>query len=119
MRHVALGAADRIVLLQEAYPALQFVRPPHHGRRFERRDVAADQIEQVVNVADFDRELAVHVSFAQGKPRPQRQPDPGPPGVNANGHVWAGPPSFKSMLPAGCIDDGELAFVHYAGKYPS
>ena len=42
-------------------------------------DVAAEQIEQVVDVAVLDGELAVHVGFAQRQPRPQRQSGSGPP----------------------------------------
>ena len=79
MGDVALGPPDRIVLLEEAQPALQGIRPLHRRRRFERRHVAADQIEQVVDVAVLDGELAVHVGFAQRQPRPQRQSRSGPP----------------------------------------
>ena len=90
MGDVALGPADRIVLLQEAQPALQGIRPLHHGRGFESRHVAADQIEQIVDVAVFDGKLAVHVGFAQGQPRPQRQSRAGPPVMQAQREGRAG-----------------------------
>ena len=116
--HVALSPADRIVLLQQPEPALQRVGPPHHGRGFECRHVAADEVEQLVDVAVFDGQRAVHVGFAQRQPRPERQPYAGPPSVNANSDGRPRARAINAMRPSGRIDDRKLAFAHNAGENP-
>src|SRR5262249_35603023 len=120
VRDVALRLADRIVLLEEAQPALHPVRPAQHRRRLEGRDVASQQVEQILGVAAvFDPQLALRISFAQCHPRPQGEPNSRPPAVNPDGHrrTWTDAPN--AMGPTGLVDDGQLAFAHYAGKKPN
>ena len=114
---VALRLADRIVLLDRPDPALHGVGPAHHRRRFECGDVAAQEIEQVVDVAAaFDGQRAVHVGLAQRQAGAHRHAHPRPPVMNAHRDGGAGAGALDAMRPAGLIDDGELAFAQQAAK---
>ena len=116
VRDVALRLANRIVLLEGPHQPLPLVGHADDECFIERGDVTADQVHQVVDVgAVLDGQLAVHVGFAEGKPRADRQADAGPPGLDFHGHGRAWPRTLDDMRLSRRIDHCQLAFANYAG----
>ena len=79
MRDIALRTANRIVLLDQAQDFLEREGPTQQGSGLDGRDVAAEEVEQVVDVAVLHRQVAIHVSFAEREARTQYQANARPP----------------------------------------
>ena len=110
VRHVALRLADRIVLFDPADRPLPEIGPADERRGVDRRHVAAQEIEQVVDVAVLDRQLAVHVGFAEGEAGMKNQPDARPPCMYPHGDRRALFGPLDAMRLARRIDNGQLSF---------
>jgi hypothetical protein len=105
MRHVALGTADGVALLQPARDPLGAERPREPPGVLHRRHVAAEQVEKIVQAAILDRERAVHVGFADRQSWAQGQP----PGcgviVHADRHGRTRRVTSDAIRPARSVDD--------------
>ena len=103
--------------LKQFNPRKRARRNVAHHYDLDGRDVAAEEVEQVVDVTVFDGELAVHVGLAERQPRAEGQANAGPPCVNTQGDVGPRRRTHEAVRPAGGVDDRQLTFAQNSGEY--